>query len=247
MKLLFKLFVKLLPSTSLWISKEYAFFCYLYLSELTFSKHLNEFSKSLAEEVRLLLREVGKLREEKRNIQYEIGCMLCLKSKYGPGGEFDPEWCVLPVLSMNSPNSNPRRPATGPYTNGPPMPDAPGGEEPMQPPEDRPMTAPPAWRTIHQKKKPVRRNRDQSQSTAPPPMQMPSAPMPPPPVAPTPAPPPPPSAIHQHRPQPPYTPQPQYTPQPPPMPQPPHDQDRDRLQSWYAWQREYPDKRFVGV
>jgi hypothetical protein len=57
-------------------------------------KHLNEFSKSLAEEVRLLLREVGKLREEKRNIQYEIGCMLCLKSKYGPGGEFDPEWFV---------------------------------------------------------------------------------------------------------------------------------------------------------
>jgi hypothetical protein len=60
----------------------------------------------------MLLGEVGKLREEKRALQQyaapysllrlvatdlvhsEIGSLLCLKSKYGPGGEFDPDWYV---------------------------------------------------------------------------------------------------------------------------------------------------------
>ncbi|PVG03784.1 hypothetical protein CPB86DRAFT_810354 [Serendipita vermifera] len=125
--------------------------------------HLNEFSKSLAEEVRLLLREVGKLREEKRNIQYEIGCMLCLKSKYGPGGEFDPEW----------------KPTTGPLTGGPPMPEQPGPEAPQPLQEDRPATAPPAWRTIHQKKKAKKREQPQpapASTAAPPVTALPSAP-----------------------------------------------------------------------
>lgn len=42
-------------------------------SELEFDfeilQYLDEFSKSLATEVRMLLNEVGKLREEKRNLQ----------------------------------------------------------------------------------------------------------------------------------------------------------------------------------
>ena len=45
---------------------------YLYpaIPALTHTKqYLDEFSKSLANEVRMLLNEVGKLREEKRNIQ----------------------------------------------------------------------------------------------------------------------------------------------------------------------------------
>ncbi|GJJ16140.1 hypothetical protein Clacol_010420 [Clathrus columnatus] len=50
--------------------------------------YLDQFSQALAGEVRMLLGEVGKLREEKRNIQHEIGFLLCTKSKYGPGGEF---------------------------------------------------------------------------------------------------------------------------------------------------------------
>ena len=53
---------------------------------------MNEFSRALAGEVTLLLQEVGKLREEKRNIQHEIGCLFSLKEKYNPGGEFDPDW-----------------------------------------------------------------------------------------------------------------------------------------------------------
>ncbi|KAI9513416.1 hypothetical protein F5148DRAFT_971886, partial [Russula earlei] len=54
--------------------------------------YLDEFSKSLATEVRMLLGEVGKLREERRNVQFEIGTLLSLRSKYEPGGMFDPDW-----------------------------------------------------------------------------------------------------------------------------------------------------------
>ncbi|KAI0290752.1 hypothetical protein B0F90DRAFT_578875 [Multifurca ochricompacta] len=36
----------------------------------------------------MLLGEVGKLREERRNIQFEIGTLLCLRSKYETGGMF---------------------------------------------------------------------------------------------------------------------------------------------------------------
>jgi hypothetical protein len=60
--------------------------------------YLDEFSKTLAKEVSALLAEVGKLREERRNIQYEIGCLLCKNSKYGPDGEFDPSWYVCTDL-----------------------------------------------------------------------------------------------------------------------------------------------------
>ena len=58
------------------------------------SDYMNEFSRALAGEVTLLLKEVGKLREEKRNIQHEIGCLFSLRDKYIPGGEFDPDWFV---------------------------------------------------------------------------------------------------------------------------------------------------------
>ncbi|KAG2130063.1 hypothetical protein BD769DRAFT_1453493 [Suillus cothurnatus] len=55
--------------------------------------YLDEFSKALAAEVQMLLGEVGKLREERRNIQHELGyLMMMMKAKYGPGGEFDPDW-----------------------------------------------------------------------------------------------------------------------------------------------------------
>jgi hypothetical protein len=53
---------------------------------------LNEFSQLMADDIRLLLRQLGKAQEELRNVRYEIGCMLALKSKFGPTGEFDPEW-----------------------------------------------------------------------------------------------------------------------------------------------------------
>ena len=72
--------------------------------------YLDEFSRSLATEVRMLLSEVGKLREDKRNLELwvlyymhcdllltvvvhsQIGELLTFKSKYGPEGQFDPSW-----------------------------------------------------------------------------------------------------------------------------------------------------------
>ncbi|KIJ29987.1 hypothetical protein M422DRAFT_784131 [Sphaerobolus stellatus SS14] len=56
-----------------------------------FQKYLDDFSKALSDEVKMLLAEVGNLREEKRNLQHELGYLMCMRSKYGPGGEFDPD------------------------------------------------------------------------------------------------------------------------------------------------------------
>jgi hypothetical protein len=42
----------------------------------------------------MLLGEVGKLREERRNIQFEVGTLLRLRSDYEAGGMFDPDWSV---------------------------------------------------------------------------------------------------------------------------------------------------------
>ncbi|KAF8235756.1 hypothetical protein L208DRAFT_1182626, partial [Tricholoma matsutake] len=55
-------------------------------------KYPNDFSAPVASEVLMLLGEVGKLREERRTLQHELGSLLCLKSKYGPGGAFNPDW-----------------------------------------------------------------------------------------------------------------------------------------------------------
>ncbi|KAI0050275.1 hypothetical protein FA95DRAFT_1487620, partial [Auriscalpium vulgare] len=88
--------------------------------------YLDEFSKSLAAEVRMLLGEVGKLREEKRAIEHEMGMLLILRSKYGPGGEFEPDW------KPPTPFAPQPQPEAGP-------PDAP-------PPPPEP--ARPAWRTL---------------------------------------------------------------------------------------------------
>ena len=64
----------------------------------------------MASEVRMLLNESSKLREERRNIQLsvaiilslvqssanglfsEIGTLLVMRSKYEAGGMFDPDW-----------------------------------------------------------------------------------------------------------------------------------------------------------
>ncbi|KIK92903.1 hypothetical protein PAXRUDRAFT_146272 [Paxillus rubicundulus Ve08.2h10] len=91
--------------------------------------YLDEFSKALATEVRMLLGEVGKLREERRNIQHELGYLMMMKSKYGPGGEFDPDW-------------KPPMPP-GPPPDGPPPP-------PDVPPPDI-LHSRPAWRTVQQR------------------------------------------------------------------------------------------------
>ncbi|KDQ32835.1 hypothetical protein PLEOSDRAFT_1033160, partial [Pleurotus ostreatus PC15] len=114
--------------------------------------YLDDFSKLLASEVKMLLGEVGKLREEKRSLKHEVGFLLCVQSKYGPGGEYEPEW----------------KPPAPP---GPPA-DAPPPEPPMPP--EMPPAAKPGWRFTHR----ARPRRKKEQAPAPPPpgpsaMQMP--------------------------------------------------------------------------
>jgi len=113
-------------------------------------KYLNDFSKALASEVRILLGEVGKLRDERRALQFEIAELMSVKSKHGAGGEYAPDW-----------KPKPNEPA--------PEPDA-----PPAPPEDLPP-AKPAWRVVH--KKPERKPRDKQH--APPPGPPPGRGMPP--------------------------------------------------------------------
>ncbi|KAI0290779.1 hypothetical protein BC826DRAFT_1025162 [Russula brevipes] len=78
--------------------------------------YLNEFTKSMATEVRMLLGEVGKLREERRNIQFEIGTLLTLRSKYEAGGVFDPDWKppAPPAPAPDGPDLPPSKPPTPP-------------------------------------------------------------------------------------------------------------------------------------
>ncbi|KAF8468765.1 hypothetical protein JB92DRAFT_3135439 [Gautieria morchelliformis] len=108
---------------------------------------------ALANEVRMLLGEVGKLREEKRDLQQyepsrlppphrlhrfasELGCSLCTRSKYGPGGEFDPAWREF-ILSRHlcAYGYCLRKPVVRPYVRGdgggPPFPGGPLPSEPV--------------------------------------------------------------------------------------------------------------------
>ncbi|KAG6856031.1 hypothetical protein H0H87_008212 [Tephrocybe sp. NHM501043] len=131
--------------------------------EFNIQGYLDEFSRALATEVRMLLGEVGKLRHERRSLQHEIGQLLTLRSKYGPGGEFDPDW----------------KPDIG-APGGPPL-------DPPQPPPEPPAApepppAKPGWRKTNPPKAPrVRKVKKE----APPPQP---APPPPPPPAPQPGP-----------------------------------------------------------
>lgn len=110
--------------------------------------YLDEFSKALAAEVRMLLGEVGKLREERRNLQHEMGFLLCMKSKYGPGGEFQPDW-QPPAVPVSAPQEPP-----------PPPPDA-------GLPSDLPApAAKPGWRPIG-KRKGKKRDRAAAQAAPP--------------------------------------------------------------------------------
>jgi len=92
-------------------------------------KYLNDFSKALAGEVRILLAEVGKLRDERRQLQYEIAELMSVKSKHGAGGEYSPEW----------------RPKELHPEDAPPAPPAPEEGAVV------PAPAKPGWRTVYKR------------------------------------------------------------------------------------------------
>jgi len=94
-------------------------------------KYINDFSKALASEVRILLAEVGKLRDERRALQYEIAELMAVKSKHGAGGEYSPDW--RPEIKA---------------IEGPPPEEPPA---PVLAPDDQ-VQARPGWRTIHKRK-----------------------------------------------------------------------------------------------
>ncbi|KIY53904.1 hypothetical protein FISHEDRAFT_68471 [Fistulina hepatica ATCC 64428] len=97
-------------------------------------KYINDFSKALANEVRILLAEVGKLRDERRQLQYEIAELMNVKSKFGGGGEFQPDW-----------HPKPAEPPPGTeLAVAPPVPEA-------------PVPAPPAWRVVHKRERKMRK------------------------------------------------------------------------------------------
>ncbi|KAK7042437.1 hypothetical protein R3P38DRAFT_2511174, partial [Favolaschia claudopus] len=108
--------------------------------------YLDEFSKALASEVRMLLGEVGKLREERRALQHELGYLLCMKAKYGPGGEFEPDW-----------KPPPGAPGGPPVDPGPPP-----------PPPELPQ-AKPGWRTVNQRPAVPRKQKKKDAVPPPPP------------------------------------------------------------------------------
>ncbi|KAJ7454150.1 hypothetical protein FB451DRAFT_1354221 [Mycena latifolia] len=92
-------------------------------------KYINDFSKALAGEVKILLAEVGKLRDEKRALQFEIAELMSIKAKHSADGVYAPGW----------------RP--------PPPEEAPPPPEPAPPPGP----APGGWRTVHPPHVPRRR------------------------------------------------------------------------------------------
>ncbi|KAF5360047.1 hypothetical protein D9758_007626 [Tetrapyrgos nigripes] len=124
-------------------------------------KYLNDFTKTLASEVRVLLDEVGKLREERQQLQLyvigvkgyhniltlytfsEIAELMAVKSKHGGG--FPAQW----------PKDAP------PALEAPPLPDAPA---------EPPAPARPAWRVVHKREKKERPPKNRQGAISPPPM-----------------------------------------------------------------------------
>ncbi|OBZ76447.1 hypothetical protein A0H81_03103 [Grifola frondosa] len=72
--------------------------------------YIHDFSKALASEVRILLAEVGKLRDERRQLQYEIAELMSVKSKHGAGGEYMPDWAPKPDQAPDPPSPGPPPP-----------------------------------------------------------------------------------------------------------------------------------------
>ncbi|KAI0058251.1 hypothetical protein BV25DRAFT_1830255, partial [Artomyces pyxidatus] len=67
--------------------------------------YLDEFTKSLAIDVRTLIMDIGRLWEERRTLQFEISSLTGMRSQYGPGGAFDPDWRPSQSLSSRIPRN----------------------------------------------------------------------------------------------------------------------------------------------
>ncbi|KAF5338110.1 hypothetical protein D9758_015366 [Tetrapyrgos nigripes] len=76
-------------------------------------KYMNDFSKALAIEVRILLDEMGKLRDERRQLQQEIAELLAVKAKHGNGWSTTPPPAIEAPPETSPPTAEPLAPAKG--------------------------------------------------------------------------------------------------------------------------------------
>ncbi|KAJ7617731.1 hypothetical protein FB45DRAFT_932549 [Roridomyces roridus] len=74
-------------------------------------KYIQDFSKALAGEVKILLAEVGKLRDEKRALQFEIAELMSIKAKHSAEGVYAPGWHPPPAIEAPPPPAEPAPPA----------------------------------------------------------------------------------------------------------------------------------------
>lgn len=93
-----------------------------------------------------------------------MGALLCLKSKYGPGGEYEPDWSVVITLAILLHTHVPHRKPPG----GGGCPDGNGG--PHVPPDTAILVsaeepAKPAWRNVRERRK-SRRQREREEAAA---------------------------------------------------------------------------------
>lgn len=117
-------------------------------------KYLNDFSKALASEVRILLQEVGKLRDERRALQHEIAELMAVKAKHSAGGEYSPDWRPNYLPEELMPSTPGPLPPPPPLDDEPPAPEAP---------------ARPAWRSVVKRPEPGPRRKGKAAAAAPPP------------------------------------------------------------------------------
>jgi len=114
----------------------------------TVPKYIYDFSKALAGEVRVLLAEVGQLRDERSRLQYEIAEIMAIKSKHAaspreymgmPGGmNFDhPDALAYAMAGLALPPPDPHNPDDPSLA--------------LATMDQMPAPAPPAWRTVHKR------------------------------------------------------------------------------------------------
>ncbi|KAF7366142.1 hypothetical protein MVEN_00491100 [Mycena venus] len=129
-------------------------------SSINVQGYMDEFSRSIGSEVRLLLGEVGKLREERRALQFEVSELLAAKTLHSASSSQDGNPFSDPVSAARVELSailslRAKYGAGGEFEpDWTPPPGVPGGH-PLAPPSPAPSPEPPqampGWRTVTQR------------------------------------------------------------------------------------------------
>ena len=68
--------------------------------------HVEEFKKTLSTEVQKSIKELGKVREEKRALEHQIADLFALKAKFG--GNVSASFAALKWMAADAPSESPR-------------------------------------------------------------------------------------------------------------------------------------------